>query len=334
VHEDAVRALMVGIGVLTAFVGAAMAVVQSHLKRLLAFSTVTYAGLFLIGFAMFDVRALAGTALFILAHAFLKGALFMCAGVLLHRSGSVDIVALTSLGRTEPLVGLLFVLAGIGLVGLPPFGTFVGKELIEEAASNVHYGWVVIVFVVASGISAAAGLRAAARVFLGWEPGAPPAGELDTHEHYETVEARTRTPLVMLLPIVVLVVLGMGVGLAPGLASGAEHAAARFTDSTRYAAAVIDGASVPATVSSPESIGVSAGAVAAGILTTLVAVGLALVLIERRRLPANLVSGVRTVGQPALGRLRALHSGHIGDYIAWLTVGVATFGGILAAVIR
>jgi multicomponent Na+:H+ antiporter subunit D len=334
VHEDALRALMVGIGVLTAFVGAAMAVVQSHLKRLLAFSTVTYAGLFLIGFAMFDVRALAGTALFILAHAFLKGALFMCAGVLLHRSGSVDIVALTSLGRTEPLVGLLFVLAGIGLVGLPPFGTFVGKELIEEAASNVHYGWVVIVFVVASGISAAAGLRAAARVFLGWEPGAPPAGELDTHEHYETVEARTRTPLVMLLPIVVLVVLGMGVGLAPGLASGAEHAAARFTDSTRYAAAVIDGASVPATVSSPESIGVSAGAVAAGILTTLVAVGLALVLIERRRLPANLVSGVRTVGQPALGRLRALHSGHIGDYIAWLTVGVATFGGILAAVIR
>ena len=58
-------ALLVGIGVVTALVGAVMALVQSHLKRLLAFSTVTYAGLFLIGFAMLDARALAGTALFV-----------------------------------------------------------------------------------------------------------------------------------------------------------------------------------------------------------------------------------------------------------------------------
>ena len=40
----------------------------------------------------------------------------------------------------------------------------------------------------------------------------------------------------------------------------------------------------------------------------------------------------RAVERTVLGPLRALHSGHIGDYIAWLTVGVATFGGILAAV--
>ena len=119
--------------VATALVGAVMALVQSHLKRLLAFSTVTYAGLFLIGFAMFDARALAGTAL-----------------------------------------------------------------------------WVVIVFVVASGLSAAAGLRAAGRVFLGLESEAHPPAQPSTAEHYETVEARSRTPLVMLLPIVALVVAGLG----------------------------------------------------------------------------------------------------------------------------
>ena len=175
-HADAVRALLVGIGVVTALVGAVMALVQSHLKRLLAFSTVTYAGLFLIGFAMLDSRALAGTALFIASHAFLKASLFMCAGVLLHRWGSVDIATLSGRGRAEPLVGVLFVVAGIGLVGLPPFGTFVGKELIEESASSVHYGWVVIVFVVASGLSAAAGFRAAARVFLDLEPEHASAG--------------------------------------------------------------------------------------------------------------------------------------------------------------
>jgi multicomponent Na+:H+ antiporter subunit D len=333
VHEDAVRALLVGIGVVTALVGAMMALVQSHLKRLLAFSTVTYAGLFLIGFAMLDARALAGTALFILAHAFLKGALFMCAGVLLHRWGSVDIGTLTNRGRAEPVVGFLFVVAGIGLIGLPPFGTFLGKELIEESASRLHYGWVVIVFVAASALSAAAGLRAAARVFLDWEPGPARPPELSTDEHYETMEARTRTPLVMLLPIVVLIVLGMGLGLAPGLTRGIEDAAARFTDSATYAAVVIDGASLPS-AAPPESVGVSAGPVAAGLITMLVAIGVALVLVERRRLPANLVTGIRSVGQPVLGPLRSLHSGHIGDYIAWLTVGVAAFGGILAAAIH
>ena len=65
---------------------------------MLAFSTVTYAGLFLIGFAMLDAGALAGVALFVLAHALLKGALFMCAGVLLHRWGTVDIAALHGAG--------------------------------------------------------------------------------------------------------------------------------------------------------------------------------------------------------------------------------------------
>ena len=47
----------------------------------------------------------------------------------------------------------MFVVAMFGLVGVPPFGTFVGKELIEQSASDVGYGWVVIVFVVASGLT-------------------------------------------------------------------------------------------------------------------------------------------------------------------------------------
>jgi multicomponent Na+:H+ antiporter subunit D len=333
-HEDAVRALLIGIGVVTALVGAVMALVQTHLKRLLAFSTVTYAGLFLIGFGLLDARALAGTALFILAHAFLKGALFMCAGVLLHRWGSVDVDGLTGRGRAAPLVGLLFVVAGVGLVGLPPFGTFVGKELIEESASRLHYGWVVVVFVAASGLSAAAGLHAAARIFLGWEPGAAPPAEPGGVAHYETVEARARTPRVMLLPIVVLVVLGLGLGMVPGFARGAEDAAARFVDSSTYAAAVIDGASVTSAGSIRWSVGLSPGAVTAGLVTTAVAVGVAFALIERRRLPAKLATGIGTVAERVLRPLRSLHSGHVGDYIAWLTMGVAAFGGILAAVIR
>lgn len=335
VHAGGLRALLVGIGITTALVGGVMALVQAHFKRMLAFSTVTYAGVFLIGFGLLDARALAGVALFVLAHGLLKGSMFMCAGVFLHRFGTVDIPALTGRGRVEPLTGLLFVIAGLGLVGVPPFGTFVGKHLIEDAANDVGYGWVVIIIVVASALSVAAGLRAAVRIFLGWDEG-DPAVAAEVHDHAETLEGRTRTPRVMFAPIAVLVAAGLAVGLVPGLEHGAERAAARFVDTPAYAAAVIDGVpeSVAAHADAEESAGFPTAAVVASAITLLLSALIALALLERRRLPVDLVRRLRAVGGPVLNPLRALHSGHIGDYIAWLTVGVATFGGILAAVVR
>ena len=335
-HMSDVRALLVVVGVVTALVGAVMALFQHHLKRLLAFSTVSYAGLFLFGFAMLDARGLAGTALFVLSHAFLKGALFMCAGVLLHRWGTVDIGGLTGLGRAERLIGALFVLAGIGLVGLPPFGTFMGKALIEESAGEVGYGWVVVVFVVASGLTAAAGWRAAARVFLGWDPPEPnPVGAAGGCPLRDGRPLRARAPLVMVVPIAVLVVVGLGAALMPGLVDGTERAAARFVDAPAYAARVIDGAAgtarpgtgqpastCPVPQSSPASRRPHSPPACSWCSST------------RRRLPPRLAAAARAVDSTVLSPLRTLHSGHVGDYIAWLTVGVAVFGGILAALIR
>ena len=332
VHVHDVRGLLVGIGTITALVGASMALMQTHLKRLLAFSTVTYAGLFLIGFAMLDARALAGTALFVLSHAFLKGALFMCAGVLLHRWGSVRIHALHGRGRTEPVVGVLFVVAAIALLGVPPFGTFYGKEMIEESASAAGYGWVVTVFVIAAGLSGAAGLGAAAAIFLG----AGDAEGTDAAEdevHFETAEHRARAPAVMIGPIVVLVVVGALLTAWPALVQATERAAVRFLDSSGYAAQVID-ATAPLRAPAAQSVGISLGAVVAVLATAAVAVGGAVVTIQRRHLPARAVDIGSVLARFALRPLRAVHSGHAGDYVAWLTVGMAAFGGILAVLTR
>jgi len=331
-HTDEVRALLVAIGTITALVGAVMALAQTHLKRLLAFSTVTYAGLFLIGFAMLDARALAGTALFVTAHAFLKGALFMCAGVLLHRWGSVRIGVLRGRGRGERVVGVLFVVAAIGLLGIPPFGTFIGKQLIEESASAVGYGWVVVVFVVAAGLSGAAGFRAAADIFLA--PSdlatlAPGAGE----GHFETAAERARTPPVMLVPIALLTFIGVAVGLWPGVVAATEKAAHRFVDTSGYAAHVIDAAPIPEPPPG-ESFGVTAGATVAALTTAVIAIGVALLSTRRDRLPQRAMTLARSAALPVLRPLRAAHSGHVGDYIAWLTVGMAVFGGILAVFTR
>ncbi len=308
VHESGVRGLLVGVGVVTALVGAAMSLAQRHLKRMLAFSTVTYAGLFLLGFAMLDARGLAGTALFVLSHAFLKGGLFMCAGVLLHRWGTVDIGALTGLGRAERLVGVLFVIGGAGLVGVPPFGTFLGKALIEESASEAGYGWLVVVFVVASGLAAAASLRAAARIFLGWDPPAAPAAE--SAVHYETAEERARTPLVMLVPVVVMVAVGMGVALVPGLADDAEHAAARFVDTPAYAEQVIDGVATDAVVEPEAEHHGYTGVIVASVSTIVVSGGVTALLIGTAPVAAGSSggAGVRDQGgRPAPRRALRPH---------------------------
>lgn len=83
------RALLT-LGVLTALVGAVMCWQQRHLKRLLAFSSVSHTGLFLVGVSVLSPEGLDGTILYVLAHAGVKAALFACAGILLNRFSSVD----------------------------------------------------------------------------------------------------------------------------------------------------------------------------------------------------------------------------------------------------
>ena len=331
VHESGVRALLVGVGVVTALVGAVMSLVQRHLKRMLAFSTVTYAGLFLLGFAMLDARGLAGSALFVLSHAFLKGGLFMCAGVLLHRWGTVDIGALNGRGRTERLAGVLFVVGGAGLVGIPPFGTFLGKGLIEESAAEVGYGWVVVVFVVASGLecggrparrrrgSSSGGIRRRraprTRRALRDRGRARPDPTRDARSDRSPglrrdgrrVDPRT--------------------GGRRGARCGAFRRLLRVRRSGDRRNRCWRGPGTGASRSRLHRRGRGECGDGRRLGRRGAADhGAAPVAAERR---ARLRLRERVVSP-----LRALHSGHIGDYIAWLTAGVAAFGGILAAVTR
>ena len=60
---------------------------ERHIKRLLAFSTISHAGMFLTGIALLTPLGLAGTAVYVVGHALVKAALFLCIGIVLHRLG-------------------------------------------------------------------------------------------------------------------------------------------------------------------------------------------------------------------------------------------------------
>jgi multicomponent Na+:H+ antiporter subunit D len=335
-HTEELRAILIAFGTVTALWGAVMCFAQRHIKRLLAFSTISHVGLFVCGIGLLTPQGLAGVATYVVGHGLTKAALFMLAGVLLHRFGTVDEFDLRGAGRGLPLIGALFGIGGLLLAAIPVATTFFGKSLLDGAAIDGHYPWLPAIFLISSICTGGAVLRVTGRVFCGWGAEsrddvvhqARPARE---REPEETTSRNFTPPLMLIVPALLL--LGATViGLIPGVVPAIERAAARFTDHAQYIAWVLRGGSVrfpPAATTHIAAYDYLYGAAAA-----LGAVALAAVALFgyplKDRLPA-------VVLDPALGGLRVLrdlHSGHIGDYIAWWTAGAALLGGASLVVLR
>jgi multicomponent Na+:H+ antiporter subunit D len=328
------RAILVGAGVLTALVGGTMAFFQRDLKRLLAFVTIGHVGIFLAGVGLLTAQALAGTTLYVIADGFLKGGLFLAVGILLRRTRDGDELRLRGKGGAAPMAGVAFLLGGLGLAGLPPFGIFPGSALIIHSARDVGYGWLPPLLTVASILTAGTVLRATARIFLGLgdadDPSLshePPAAE----EEPERVPGRVSPPLLFGPPLA-LIGVGLGLAFTPGLAGRATQWAQRLEDRPAHAAEVLRG--VPPRPASPPAFHPGAAPYAYGAISTVGAFGFAAFGLYRGRLPRALrrFAGRLTAGPAA--RLKALHSGVVGDYVAWLTFGAAALGGLLALTVR
>src|SRR5436305_10149349 len=137
-HTVQLRAILIAFGTVTALWGGLMCFSQRHIKRLLAFSTISHVGMFLCGVGLLSARALAGVATYVIGHGLTKGALFMLSGVLLHRFGTVDEFDLHGKGRVLPLAGVLFAIGGLLLAALPVVTTFFGKSCLDAAALDAH----------------------------------------------------------------------------------------------------------------------------------------------------------------------------------------------------
>ncbi len=332
IDPPSVRGALLAMGVLTALVGGAMSFLQRHLKRMLAFATTSHIGLFLIGIALLAPRGLAGSAIYLLADGLIKGGLFLVVGLLIYRLDRGDELALHGRGRLHPFAGVVFALGGLGLAGIPPFGTFLGKALIEESANALGYGWVAWILLLAELLTGAAVLRAAGRIFLGWGADDEPwlTKQRDDTDREEPDASRGRSVTLMTVPAAILVAAGLAIGFIPQLGAHAEQAARRFEDRPAYARSVLHPEAAPATPSAGEAPRAHTGSYVFGVGSTLGAVALALVALFHRRLPDRLwsVTG-RIAGRPVDG-LRALHSGQVGDYVAWLTAGVGLLGALFA----
>ena len=320
-----VRRLFLVLGVVTALTGATMCLSQRNFKRLLAYSTIGHVGLFLVALGCLTESGTAGAAVYIAAHAGVKAALFLVGGVVLARYGSVDEAGLHGRGLDAGAVRWLAVIGGLALACLPPFGTALGKSISEDAGVSAGYPWVPVLFVAVSAMTGGAVLRTAGRIFFGLGPRPEENAQQTSGEEEREGQPLRQVPLTMLAPIFVLLAGALAIGVVPGVHTSAERAASWFTDPSGYQAAALNRAVTPVKpVHTGDWTGLGMGL---GFASALLAVGVAAAGIWsaslRRRLPAY------RLAQLPLGVLRQLHSGHIGDYVAWLMVGLAVLGGFI-----
>lgn len=231
---------------------------------------------------------------------------------------------------------MLFVIGAVLLAAPPPFTSFQGKSLLDDASNEAGYGWLLALFAVVSACTAGAVLRVAGRVFLGWGPseGPDPEQARAAEERVdEERDERDHTPIVMIAVPAVLLSAAAVVGLIPGFVPSVQDAAVRFTDHAAYVQWVVHGAA-----HTPWPHADSSHVPIADVLTSLAgvlgAVGAAALGLFGRPLREALPERVRAPARRALVTLRMLHSGHIGDYIAWWTAGASVLGGVCLVALR
>lgn len=191
------------VGLLTMIVAAAMAVVQTDLKRLLAYSTVSILGclVMLLGFG--DSLSFKTAMFLILVHGFYKGSLFMVAGTVDHATSTRDVRSLSGLRASMPWLAFAAGAAALSMSGVPPTLGFISKELLYEAKLNlpIAHHLVTAIGVLANALMVAIALTVGIRPFLGSQ------GSAEVHH---------KPGLTLLLPPLMLAFLGLAFGFMPG----------------------------------------------------------------------------------------------------------------------
>jgi multicomponent Na+:H+ antiporter subunit A len=268
--------LVGGLGLVTMLVAAGMALGQTDLKKILAYSTVAVLGILTMLIGVGTTYAIKTAVVFLVAHALYKAALFMVAGNVDHETGTRDVTTLGGLRRLMPWTAAAGLLAALSKAGAPPMFGFIGKELLYKAKLDLEVigGWLVIAAVIANVALVATALLVSVKPFWGRSRPTPK----EAHE----------APFGMLLGPVVLAVTGVVVGLLP---APFEHALGSAM------ATAVAGRPVVMDLKLWHGLNVDALMVLGLSLVTLAA-GTALYLVLRRRLAgaATVVSALGRVG--------------------------------------
>lgn len=145
--------VLLGLSLVAMVLASVWAVSEQNTKRVLAYSSVAQIGYITLGVALANVPGLTGGLVHLFNHAIMKACLFMALGAVFYQTGSVRLADMAGIGRRMPLTMAAFVVAGLGLVGVPGTAGFVSKWYLAVGALERGL-WPVVFVIMASSLIA------------------------------------------------------------------------------------------------------------------------------------------------------------------------------------
>ncbi|MEM1669607.1 MAG: NADH-quinone oxidoreductase subunit M [Candidatus Methanomethylicaceae archaeon] len=189
------------LSILTMLIGNLTPLLQTDIKRLLAYSSIAHIGYMLAGISTGNLLGITGALLHVFNHAIMKGSAFLCSGMILYRLETRDMREISGIGRRMPLTGAIFSLSLFSLIGVPPLNGFISKLTIIMATIEANMAWLGIAVIINSVISAVYYLRTIKAILQ-------PISS-------KKVEEAKEGPIIMLIPLIILAFLIIIFGIWP-----------------------------------------------------------------------------------------------------------------------
>lgn len=156
-------AILIGIAILTMAVGNIMALVQTNVKRMLAYSSIAHAGYMLLGVIVGTEAGIEAMMVYMLIYAFMNIGAFTIV-ILLERGD--ELKDYEGLAKAHPLIAAIMLVFMFSLTGIPPTAGFIGKFYLFKAAVDAGYAWLVVIAVIFSAMSAYYYLRVVINMYM------------------------------------------------------------------------------------------------------------------------------------------------------------------------
>lgn len=144
------RTIVLFVAALSALIAAGAAFIETDIKRIVAYSTISQIGFIFFGLAVGNPLATSGALLYILMHGLAKAGLFLCAGIIEQNTKTKDITKLGGLMRTMPFTAIAFLFCSFSIMGIPPFGGFFSKYMVFAGAAQTKHLGVTFLFLIAA----------------------------------------------------------------------------------------------------------------------------------------------------------------------------------------
>ena len=203
--------IFIPFALLAMFAASFVAVFQSDLKRMLAYSSVAQIGYMLLGIALLNSNGLTATIIHMFNHGITKAVLFMGVGALVMQTGSSFYNQIEGMGRRMPYTSAAMVIGGLSLIGVPGTAGFVSKWVLVQAAFDNGWWWLAFLIVASSLLAVAYVWRMVETMYL-----------MPSSANSTAKEA----PMLMLVPMWILAASCIWFGFDTSLMLSAAHVAA------------------------------------------------------------------------------------------------------------